>query len=855
MAADFLATVKEINNLVNFYDPPKDLHDAPGLTNKLHADEIKDAMEGLFRKSVPVPWVAVGKKIGARKTLDIIKEAIEANAVLKKVIDERQLIIRINHTSGHSPKPDGLCLAQDCGPVDIVSNARLIITPGSIIDPAGKTKEVSRNGLYTVSNIVRATNNLPKSFLDAIDMGFIESVKLDKEANGDYKITIVINGVGTITEIFDSKTFSPSGGGDDPSFFAGNPKKNKKIAALIKEYQDDPSKKKKNLIKIQHYLLCKELGDTLQIIWLKHIFALGNIKTDDDIIILKTNTVMGTTDEGVLYRCIINSVGVIHTIDHGGITHMYMPKDLTGDDLVKLVQQQIEQIQKDVIGQNITVIDNLQAIINSPRGDDSWIETAKWGNKQSSVSLTYREYAKNLLEKLVTALNLYNDNLNRRFDGLIASIVLRNTEAENNTIIQTAKEMAKDERFREPFIDCRNSYYKIKSITAIVYNRKIKFDPKRFTETSIKNYSETWTSELAGGGKYMIGGDIKDSIIRKSRQQLKYLTTDAERDQYKMPESMNTILTANVPLGLGVPTLDRYFLFYFIREFIPELCAYAQFMKAGLLEARIQIDSTHNNYIDIFNDTKIEYRWLENNQIQVGAYTETELSKDVFELQIEVFPAARGEEYFTVAKEIIKYSDLFIKLFPSFNTKIITDFFNYIHTNVLSHVRGSFYDISNATLRNIEAHVNLSGLEGGGITEEQLDKAASIAIDSYDLYYESLIKSAYYHPKIESTSVVSTTHVESPGSKTQRATKAKANTLVSKTQVKSPGSKTQRITKTKANTLITPKTRAYVRNSSGTPQRKSVRKVLFVDQEPISVGGKRRTRRKGKKGSKTRRRA
>ena len=165
---------------------------------------------------------------------------------------------------------------------------------------------------------------------------------------------------------------------------------------------------------------------------------------------------------------------------------------------------------------------------------------------------------------------------------------------------------------------------------------------------------------------------------------------------------------------------------------------------------------------------------------------------------------------------------------------MLEHFFDHVKFHIFNRVPNSFYKID-PIHKGINDDVILEHVlgvqEAGGISEEQLDKAASIAIDSYDLYYESLIKSAYYHPKIESTSVVSKTHVKSPGSKTQRATK------------------------TKATTLVTPRTRAYVRNSSGTPQRKSVRKVLFVDQEPISVGGKRRTRRKGKKGSKTRRRA
>ena len=823
-AVDQATIVKNINNLINFYDPPKDLHDAPGVTATNHKVELREAMEGLFvGGTFPDPWVAVGKKIGSVKTLDVIKGAIISNPTFDRVFRERELIIRSKHTSGHNPVPDGLCLAQDNGPVDIVSNAKLIITPGSIPDPAGKTKESAKNGLFTVSNIVEATNSLPKSFLDAINMGFILSVDINK-VGANYQIIIKTDNIGTITETFDGKTFLPDLKKTPPSFFAGNPKKNTEIGRLIQEYRDNKAKKEDNLKKIRSYLLCKELGDTLQVIWLNYIFILGNKKTSDGTPILRRNTVIGTTDEVVFYRSLVNNVGVIHTIDNGGKTHLYSPTEIRPEDARELIRQQIKLKQKDVIGQNMSVITNLNAILTSTRSDDSWIEKTNWA-KLAKDGQTLRKHATNIIEKLLTALNSYNDRLNARFDDLTVTSTIGD--------IATAKEMAENERFREPFIDCKERYYKIKSIKSIVYNNKIKFDPQKFTEISVESYDTGEVPSFSGGGS-MSGGVIKPEILRKIQQQ-KRITEDDKRT-YEMPENIGLILSANVPSEIGLEHLNKCFLYCFIREFMPELFTYAKFMKDGLNKAGVTAPTDNDDYIHILETKKLDYKWKEDNKIDVGEYIEN-TDTGLADYQ-EIIPEETKNEFIDIAKNVLKYSHLFVNLFTNFKSLMLEHFFDHVKFHIFNRVPNSFYKID-PIHEGINDDVILEHVlgvqEGGGISEEQLDKAASIAIDSYDLYYESLIKSAYYHPKIESTSVVSKTHVKSPGSKTQRATKAKATG--------------------KANTLVTPRTRAYVRNSSGTPQRKSVRKVLFVDQEPISVGGKRRTRRKGKKGSKTRRRA
>jgi hypothetical protein len=152
--------IRELNARINWYDPPKDL-DIIALgggklsnTNPEHQRRLISCMNGLFDKTIAATryggtlaqiqralpnWTSVGAR--SNKILDTIQGLYGTNLDRLNHVN----IIREKHSSGHSSRPSNLRVMQDCGPVDVVVNPTLVITPGSIIDPAGKTKTGALN--------------------------------------------------------------------------------------------------------------------------------------------------------------------------------------------------------------------------------------------------------------------------------------------------------------------------------------------------------------------------------------------------------------------------------------------------------------------------------------------------------------------------------------------------------------------------------------------------------------------------------------------------------------------------------------------------------------------------------------
>lgn len=711
MAAVSPADILRLNKLVNYYDPPKDLHDAPGVNITNHGEVIKMAMTEMFGGQTPEGWVAVGKKI------QFIKRQLERNGVYNTILTTPEIIIRKKHSTGHNPAPEGLCFAQDNGPTDVVSNARIIITPGSIPDPAGKTKKDSRNGLYTVTNLVNARNSLPKIFLDNIGMDFIsDAIELDRDG-ANYKITIKTNNFGTITESFNGDTFAPMGGNDaDPSFFAGNPKKNAKIGVLIDEYNKASTtepRKTEILKKVKSYLLCKELGDTLQVVWLNHIFS-ENRKTSDGTAVLKSNTVVGTTDEVVMFRSLINGVGVIRTVDVDGKAYMYMPRNLSAEEMKKIREEKIRIKQADVVGQNLSVIALLEGMIASTRGDKYWVEISDWG-KKDKAGKTFRAHGNEVLTSLVAKLKTINQATNDAFDTLLST-------ATDDDVI-SASTLAVRDRFKSPFVNYRNQYYKM--IASVKKIGSVDFDVSRFTIISIENFPRI---AAEGGGSMRGGAKIKAEIEAKVRNRFQ------TSDQYEIPQNMKFILDRNVSEKIGVEAINRYFLFCFIREFLPELFTYATFMKRGCNSAGLSAPAEDDNYVDKLK-LNIDYRWMENDSIDVGSYYEND-NKNIRQKN----PDISADNAFTLTKSILKYSDLFIKLFPDFNTNTINYFFLNIKTNVFYRSPGDvFFDLGDVPP---EVAVEDAAMDGGS-NEKEYDEAAGEAIAAYETHYANEIKAAY----------------------------------------------------------------------------------------------------------------
>jgi len=549
-----------------------------------------------------VPTSDKWSPIGGRK--EIIKEAIDND--IPGWESKGIKVVRMKHSSGNNPAPDGLYLAQDNGPSDIVSNPRFLLTPASVLDPAGKTKRGPN-----IVNVITKYNTLPHTYID--DIGMDNVIKSDismSERGNNYRVTIPVRLEGkdsVIVEDFSKESFAPQElNRVRPSYFAGNREKNAQIRDLI-----GPPRNPNVLIEGEKYILCKELGDTLQVQWLNHIF-------NEDSNITRANTVIGTTDEVVLWRSIVNKVGVIYT-NSLGQTKRYLPVIFDPEEIRKINVQRIESIRYDLITHNISVIMLIydiimkghKIILERRRETTSWIENITWNLKQLYNAVNFLNSTCQFLINRVT--NLYNE-----FTG----------DSEDD--IQRANELANAMRFTSPFVKYRTTdTYKIIMSTTHIFSG-YPFPAKTFFPSNFNDPRPLQT-----------GGSL-DKILAKVGLRL--------QDENQNIDRIESILTKN-------DNRDPIFLFCFVREFFPELFTYAYFMKASFVNVPF-----YDNKIDFYQFKQIiqKYSWVDDRFIEVKQ---------------ETFRKA-------IIFEILKYAILFINLFPDFKTQQLEFFFTQLNIQI-----------------------------------------------------------------------------------------------------------------------------------------------------------------------------
>ena len=312
-----LDAVAYINSVINRYDPPKDITDGVSGWNEQQKHGVKLAIRELFGPTDNLlDWSALGKKTQP------ILDALLMNATFKQIYDKSVEILDIFSPSGASHHHNNIFIVQDNGSLEIANKPTLLIIPGSVIDPAGKTKTVDAT-LTGILNLIQHPyhpnyNTLPETYMRSVMPRVNHAYPISNLINMTYNAnTYTLNlptSIGNITDTFNSAFKSDKSMVGPtrftPSFFAGNPLKNIQIQELLKNHTPHDWL---NIVK--RYILCKELGDTLQVIWLKHIFdvnqrGLGPIPPPT---FSQVNTIVASTDKVVLYRCIVNGVGCIHT--------------------------------------------------------------------------------------------------------------------------------------------------------------------------------------------------------------------------------------------------------------------------------------------------------------------------------------------------------------------------------------------------------------------------------------------------------------------------------------------------------------------------------------------------------------
>ena len=651
------------NRILNCLDPPKDLA-AENILKQVHADVLETVIKSLFSPNNPLPpgFRGIGDtKTAIKNNLGSEKDPTPSAATPAKPLTEYLLnksnklrILREKQTTASDGLPSELFVSQDSGPgvEKLVKNAVIIITPGTILDPASKTKDDAYD--YVVVFMPHDTYGTleREEYILPLNMGDIITGDIEMEELADaYRIKIPTNiggaatiagggdGPGMINALLDKTTFKKKqqAGNPDGDFFNGNATKN---TAILNKFRTDEGHKgelsgtaaqqtaARNEMK--KYILVKELGDTLQVMWLKYLFDAKATRTvnDEEIVLTQKNTVLVTGDTVVWYRCIINNVPVILT--YNGETNYWG----AGDNQEVMEASFKKTIREKLLTDNQSVIEVMNEVISSEARYDAdsrqyrWIWGLPWGDTQDTI-----ERIKNYLRGLIKRL----ENLNK--DALIF--------IDKVPSIEGAKAAAERYHFANPFIlkivDGQEEWRTNNKVLSILPDGNIKFHASSFQNPSkilIKlektSFFEQIPATTAGGaqrGGVRFGRTIQQKIAEAaaagtSQLQDRYYTNSlAEfhdetaitfpthltykpfRDEWALIQSRVIVVSnlRNTPIeGDGTYFTEQtsnwelfannssivydrlkpnnYVLYLFIRDIFPEIFTYATMMKSGFLE-------------------------------------------------------------------------------------------------------------------------------------------------------------------------------------------------------------------------------------------------------------------------------
>jgi len=326
-----------LNRLINCMDPPKDaMIKFPGgnLTERIHGGFMK---EEVIRRLFNLDNLTAGERLAVQGVADKKDELIRAiNGTIRIKELEKQNIDRLKMSgSGSDPRYNGINIAYDAGtgPDKLFSNYTLVVTPATILDPA--TKLVAQAGMV---NGLDSNSTLAPAILRNLDMSnTIRSISYIRQ-NKSFNIQTNIPG-------YENHTIETRGGGS--VFLKGNPTKNKYIFDNFKDDDELPT--------ILMYVLMKELGDTLQVLWLKQISTERGLDP--------SMTAILTCDKVVWLRSFVNGVSCVLRDGHSVSFYPVAGSEAAGivaQNTIKLqLLNKLRKNNKEVIES----IENFQAIL------------------------------------------------------------------------------------------------------------------------------------------------------------------------------------------------------------------------------------------------------------------------------------------------------------------------------------------------------------------------------------------------------------------------------------------------------------------------------------------------------------
>lgn len=784
--------VQQYNKILNLLDPPKDLGVDGTLSNGTHGPRLKEIIQELFWPSIP-PARPVGFK-GVGDTKDSIKNELGAEGIQGKPFSEyiankasRLRILRETHSTGGDGRPSGLYISQDSGPgVDkLVKGAHIILTPGTIMDPASKTKVASPGDDFDVTNFVieGKYSSLPTEYVEKLSMNTIITGPITMvNAVTNYHVTIpyrfgdAATDRGTIDAYLKHTDFKKAtgvgvGANNDGDFFLGNDTKNTFIAV---NYMDASQKNQ-----IKKYILVKELGDTLQVSWLKYIITTSdNAKTAVESAAAPTaaqrtsaitnpytsdKTAIVTGDTVVWYRSMVNKVPVFLTWK--GETNFWRASD---NDAFMIAAFK-KTIREQLITDNQCVIDILKEIseMHLAAGSEQWILDLGWSRSVYQAAQSY-------LSRLATKL----DNLNK--DALIY--------VDNVQGIEATKEAAKKYHFNNPFVKKGGVWKPNEKVLSMLPSGDLTFSAQAFKSPSTfltKLTNAQFFIQLPAAGGAQKGGARKSPAAKKTEatnadtaaRQKKYytdrLTEFTQGDNVELPgdytEKLGVIRTranrarikrdtpTEATLITSIKDWDIFsastdggapltpkpnILYVFVRDFFPEVFTYAAMMTQAFRDleqegetaaARARYRKMYNAFPDVSIDLKTHYP-LEYTLNVRG------------EMNIEGSKAGTPAATLQATKQALYLAHTFITYYDYMPSGDLLAFVNYCINNprivtaaellsfntALTEITGSNYGY----VQNI-----VENQEGGG--DEPFDPILSSAMDNYELYYSVYVQASY----------------------------------------------------------------------------------------------------------------
>ena len=270
-----------------------------------------------------------------------------------------------------------------------------------------------------------------------------------------YKITLATSQEKSVSCFFGKQMFEPI---VPPEYCRGNDTKNRFLL-------EHPDRKEE----CTNYILWKELGDTLQVLWLKYI--IDSSLRIESVPLTQQNAVITTADNTVLYRAVLNGVPVIHRSKEG---HRYYHTSEFNRNSTYCTW-----LPETLFRQNQQVIANLQAVIQSePYRGTYWINGVDWKSKERIAEV--KQFLATIVQQLITQLPPISTQLTK-----ILSTQYAGKKDENVKHQATLLTAIYDDYCYNDIFSKRDTYYKTNDDVKILMSG-ILYDARLFTPDTYK---------------------------------------------------------------------------------------------------------------------------------------------------------------------------------------------------------------------------------------------------------------------------------------------------------------------------------------------------------------------------------